>query len=119
MSTWTDKLNGWFSAVAFAEAGEHDTALEMVGRKPAYAEDRVGVLETLSSMFAAAAFAEANCPDVAEEMLNPGREKKSFVETIGLKGVRVWYGFAPAQEPSFFETVGLQGACMRIGVCRL
>jgi len=119
MSSWFTKLENWFAAVAFAEEGEHKTALELVGLKPQRATESAGVLDRLNTVFAAAAFAEANCHDMAEEILDPGLQKKSFSEIVGLKGIRVWYGFAPAADETFFHTIGLGGVPARLGLVRL
>jgi len=113
MSSWTKKLEKWFSAVAFAEAGEHKTALEMVGLAPREVKESVGVLQTLNTTFAAAAFAEANCHDLAKEILEADARKGTFAQVAGLKGVRIWYGFVPAPQESFLETVGLKGVRFR------
>jgi hypothetical protein len=109
MSTIMEKIGTWFSAIAFAEAGEHDTALRMVGITPTPSTQSVGVLETLRTSFAAAAFAEADCPDMAREILDPKTAARSFAEVIGLKGVRVRYGVVRVAEPSCMETLGLAG----------
>jgi hypothetical protein len=113
MSSWATTLEKWFSAVAFAEAGEHNTALEMVGLGPSEARQPVSILQKLNITFAAAAFAEANCHDFAKEILDADAKNRSFAEVVGLKGVRVWYGFVPASQESFLETVGLKHARLR------
>jgi hypothetical protein len=119
MTSWLKKLENWSAAVAFAEAGERDTALAMVGLKPREARQGVGLMETLNRTFAAAAFAEADCHEAAREILDPAPRKESFLAKVGLKGVRVYYAIAPATEPSFLEAVGLVGAPARFGVVRL
>jgi hypothetical protein len=116
MATLTEKLQQWFAAVAFAEAGEREIALEMIGVPAAAAKDPVGVMQTLSTTFAAAAFAEANCHDMAAEVFGSVRRNETFLETLGLTGARIWYGVAPVEEPSFFEVVGLHGVRIRLGV---
>jgi hypothetical protein len=116
MSYWAQKLEKWFSAVAFAEAGEHNTALEMVGLTPTETREPVGVRQFLTTTFAAAAFAEANCHEIAKEILNSDPKKETFAEAIGLKGIRIWYGHVPAAQESFFETLGLQSIPVRFGV---
>lgn len=115
MSSWAKRLENWFAAVAFAEAGEHKTALEMVGMAPSKARQPVSILQSLNTTFAAAAFAEANCHDMAKEILGAESKGKSFAEVIGLKGVRVWYGLVPATHESFLEAVGLKGVHLRLG----
>ena len=116
MSYWTEKLEKWFSAVAFAEAGEPKTALEMVGISLREERESVSLLQTLNTTFAAAAFAEANCHDIAREILEADRKKETFAEAIGLKGIKIWYGHAPAPQESFFDILGLQGVSVRFGV---
>jgi hypothetical protein len=116
MSTIMEKIGTWFSAIAFAEAGEHDTALRMVGMTPTPATQSVNLRETLGRTFAAAAFAEADCPDMAREILDSAVRRPSFTEVVGLKGVRVRYGVVRVAEPSFVEALGLSGVRVRMGV---
>lgn len=113
MNSWAKRLDNWFAAVAFAEAGEHRTALEMVGLPPSEARQPVSMFQSLNTSFAAAAFAEANCHGTANEILHSGAKAKSFAEVLGLQGVRVWYGFVPAPQESFLEAVGLKGVHLR------
>ena len=80
------------------------------------ATQTVGVIERLNTAFAAAAFAEADCHDMAKEILDPADAKGSFLKTVGLKGIRIWYGFAPAGDESFFQAVGLVGVPIRMGM---
>ncbi len=117
MSFGSKKMENWFAAVAFAEAGEHDTAIKMAGGH-ASMKKRVGIWETLSNFFAAAAFAEENCPETALQILG-GAKRNSFLETVGLKGVKVWYGSLPAGPPSFLEELGLAGIRVRYASVRL
>ena len=119
MSSLFKKLENWFAAIAFAEEGEHNTALAMVGLKTHEATQTVGVIERLNTAFAAAAFAEADCHDIAKEILDPADAKGSFIKTLGLKGIRIWHGFVPAADESFFQVVGLVGVPSRIGVVSL
>jgi hypothetical protein len=115
MSSWAKRLEKWFSAVAFAEAGEHQIALEMVSRAPGEASQPLTILQNLNTTFAAAAFAEANCYNIAKQILDADSRTRSFAEVVGLKGVRIWHGFVPAPQESFFETVGLKGVRLRFG----
>jgi hypothetical protein len=115
MSSWAKTLEKWFSAVAFAEAGEHNTALEMVGIAPGEARQPVSIFQKLNTTFAAAAFAEADCHAIAKEILDSEDKNRNFAEVVGLKGVRIWYGFAPAPHESFFEAVGLKHVRLRFG----
>lgn len=116
MISWTAKLEKWFAAVAFAEEGEHGTAMKMVGLQPNTATASEGVLQRLRTAFAAAAFAEENCPEMALEILNSTNPNRRFAEAVGLRGVRVWHGVASYSEGSFFDVVGLTGAKVRLGV---
>jgi hypothetical protein len=111
--SWKNKLENWFSAVAFAEEGEHGTALELTGRRPVRDVSTVTAPNSLTAIFAAAAFAEENCPDYAREVAYGFTRRKSFLEAIGLSHVRAWQGTA-AFEQSFAETVGLAGTRCRM-----
>ncbi len=115
MNTWKKRMEAWFSAVAFAEAGEHQTALELVNTTPAMAPatENAGVIQALNTYFAAAAFAEADCANMAMEMVAGGKRKRSFLEDIGLQGVNVRYGLVPLAQDSFLENVGLGNVCVR------
>lgn len=93
MTTWRQKLEKIFAAVAFAEADDHRTALNIIGAKPApeLSFDR---------LMAAVTFAEADCPDMAREFLGVKPQQKSlaavsldeFMASVGLGGVRACYG---------------------------
>ncbi|HMK33678.1 MAG TPA: hypothetical protein VK463_01330 [Desulfomonilaceae bacterium] len=114
----TKKLEKWFSAIAFAEMGEHATAMEMVGMTPARPSESAGIVRNLQTAFAAAAFAEADCSDMALEILGE-RKRQSFLDAIGLRGARVWYAAVPLQEESFIEAVGLRGARLKFGTVQI
>jgi hypothetical protein len=113
MTSWLARLEKWFSAVAFAEAGEHATAAHMVGLQPRTATASEGVLHHVRTAFAAAAFAEENCPETALEMMKPAKRRTDFLEVVGLKGVHVRRGVMAYSEESFFDVVGLRGARAR------
>ncbi|MBI5238433.1 MAG: hypothetical protein HY887_08445, partial [Deltaproteobacteria bacterium] len=83
MSALTEKLNKWFAAIAFAEEGEHDTAMALVGMEPRATTKTVSAMDTWNATFAAAAFAEANCPEMALELLQGKKNKTSFAASIG------------------------------------
>jgi hypothetical protein len=117
MGFGSTKMESWFAAAAFAEAGEHDTAIRMVGGH-APVKKRVAVWETLSKYFAAAAFAEENCPEVALQIIG-GAKRNSFLETVGLKGAKVWYGSLPAGPVSFLEELGISGVRVRYATITL
>jgi hypothetical protein len=113
----TKKLEKWFSAVAFAEEGEHATAMQMVGIEPANRSESVGFVQSLETAFAAAAFAEADCRDMALEILDAGK-KESFAEAVGLKSIRIWHATVPLEEESFLDVLGLRGARLRFCVAQ-
>jgi hypothetical protein len=89
-----------FAAVAFAEAGEHETAMRMLGIKPAYEKVRQ-LLNAFERSFAAIGLAESGLHDEAYKLVNPkpvrARRQETldcFLETVGLGNVRVCYGLA-------------------------
>lgn len=100
MRKWQKKIEKVFAAAAFAEAGEHDTALEMVGSNPVLKEKVIHFFKSVQNVFAAATFAEADCHEMAREYLQPGpagrasESMRSFLETVGLQGVRVRFVMA-------------------------
>jgi len=79
-------------AATFAEAGEWNTAREMIpdaelSRQPLW----------ISKIFMAVTFAESGLHDEAVGFLNPAAAKKrgfnsEIIENLGLKGVRLMYG---------------------------
>jgi hypothetical protein len=115
---WKDKIESWFAAVAFAEEGEHETARQIAARPIPEVGEVPRILPSFSTTFAAAAFAEENCPEMALEILYGTRRRNSFLDAVGLAGVRVRYALAPA-EPSFAEVVGLAGARFRVVTMQL
>lgn len=111
--SWKQKLESWFAAIAFAEEGEHKTALEVSSTViPDYREVTSSV-GALSKIFSAAAFAEENCHDQAAEIMYGSQRKQSFLDAVGLTNVRAWYGTA-ALESSFAEAVGLGGVKFKL-----
>jgi hypothetical protein len=119
MKSWKEKIEAWFAAVAFAEAGERETALGLVGLEPRAQERKAGVIQTLSDTFAAAAFAEADCHEAALEIAAAGKKKQRFVDIVGLRGVRVRFGFVSASNNAFLDAVGLTGASVRYMTVRI
>ena len=99
MKKWMETMEKTFAAASFAEAGEHETALELAGIKPNWS-----IVNRLSkaweNIFAAVTFAEAGCVDRALELLGakPARRDvqslEIFLRNVGLQGVRVRYGLA-------------------------
>ncbi len=89
-----------FAAAAFAEAGEHETAMKMMGIRPAYEKVRK-FCDYMANNFAAVGFAEADCHDEAiriadsrEVSIRKRDSLDTFLETVGLGQVRVCYGLA-------------------------
>ena len=110
---WMEKFESWFAAAAFAEEGDHNTALEVAtGPIPGNLES-VELFPSLNKVFAAAAFAEADCHEMAAQILGDVKRWASFMETVGLSGARVWTGVAQFEE-SFAEAVGLSGVRCRV-----
>ena len=70
MKRLKEKIETWFAAVAFAEAGEPNMAMEIVGTR--------SVLRKVSveDAFAAVAFAEAGCPDSARALDGGGAGRR-------------------------------------------
>jgi hypothetical protein len=109
-----------FGAVAFAEAGEGETAVRMSGLAPS------GHRWSLNDIFTAVTFAEAGVPEMAKEFLGGGKDSHrpegavGFSAAVGLKGVRVWYGVAQvAHTLNFASAVGLNGTRVWYGVAQL
>jgi hypothetical protein len=81
----------WMTAITFAEAGEWDTARQM---SPVSVPNRK--ISQLEQTFMAAAFAEAGLYDeavrMAEGLSYQAPATDDFLQSLGLKGVRVTYG---------------------------
>ena len=93
MAGFRDKLERIFAAVAFAERGEHSTALDIAGEPPGAHRS------TIDDLMVAVTFAEAGCRDMALEVLEPAaprapRRVSGFAAAVGLAGVRMRYGVA-------------------------
>ncbi|MBS3757491.1 MAG: hypothetical protein KGY61_02400 [Desulfobacterales bacterium] len=93
-------IENTFAAVAFAEAGEHETAMKMAGIRPVYEKVR-SVIDFIERSFAAVGFAEAGLHEEAIKMTHPhpvvakrNDTLDNFLETVGLGNVRVCYGLA-------------------------
>lgn len=110
---WRQRFQKWFAAAAFAEEGEHKTALQIASAPIPEAQEAPALAPALSRTFAAVAFAEENCHEIAAEILFGARRKNWFLSTVWLANVRVWYGTAFLGE-SFVEAVGLAGARLRL-----
>ncbi|MBF0327765.1 MAG: hypothetical protein HQL10_01245 [Nitrospirae bacterium] len=92
-----DTFSSWMNAVTFAEAGEFETARQMM--PPAKKEDNK--LTWFEKSFMSVTFAEAGLHEEAVKIMNmqpvKNHESSDFLETIGLKGIRITYGIMPAQ----------------------
>ena len=102
MSAILDKIRNIFAAASFAEAGEHQTALQMIGETAAPG--------TVTNLLAAITFAEADCHDTAREFLSASPALRSikigsrsrisvedFAEAVGLSGINFRFGLVQAQ----------------------
>ena len=103
MGALMEKIQNIFSAVAFAEAGEHETALQLSGRRTSPRPERV----PLHRWLAAITFAEADCADMARRFMNvvdaPARSVRyrpatlgEFAAAVGLQGARLHYALVNA-----------------------
>jgi len=85
-----DEQSSWMTAITFAEAGEWQTALELIGVGGSGRMNRM-----VEKHFTAAAFAEAGLHEEALEILDgrmkPGKDINDFLVAIGLHDVRVTY----------------------------
>jgi len=113
----------WMAAVAFAEAGEWDTAREMMPVGPRRAE-----VTSLDRLFAAASFAEAGEWGAAREMI-PAAAAKTKVTWLDRLFAAVTFAEAGLDEEARrlvgsgrsagigrFEELGLRGARFTFGV---
>ncbi len=91
--TIISKIRNMSAAVAFAEAGEFDSARSIAGMNSAPA--RSSLLETAERFFAAVAFAESGLFTEADNMAHPtaaprqAKTAPNFLELIGLQHVPV------------------------------
>ena len=98
-----EKFEAWMSAIAFAEANEHEMALLLTGgsaeREKKFSFDKI---------MAAITFAEAGEHNMAREYLDTTPEPE-LAKTLDIPGVKIWYG-SVALEP-----VPIGGARIWIG----
>jgi hypothetical protein len=95
-------IENTFAAAAFAEAGEHDTAIRMAGvsDKPKRLLNKL--MQDFQNHMVAAAFAESNEPEEALRWVK-GKEVRraqkdtlaGFLEKVGLENARICYGVVP------------------------
>jgi hypothetical protein len=88
-----EKLEQLMMAVTFAEANEHEKALEIMGVSP---ERKRGL--SFDKIMSAVAFAEAGEHDVARECIGATVPDSGGLEAVSIPGVRVWCG-SVALEP--------------------
>ena len=98
MARYLEKYEAIFSAAAFAEMNDHETALELSALGYGMRKKVADLKQYLQRVFAATAFTDVACHDMAVEMLKePGvrvRETRSFsrfLEEVGLQGIRFQY----------------------------
>lgn len=99
-------IESTYAAAAFAEAGEFDTAAKMAGVTEAAKTVLEKAKKFMESHMMATAFAEAGCQEEAAMFIDGEqaaiRCKSSdtldaFLENVGLKNVRVCYGWATVE----------------------
>jgi len=90
MTRNTEQPKNWMMAITFAEAGEWETARQMMP-----ATGGTGVLAWLKNHFMAIAFAEEGLSDEALRLIEDKRPSSQvfagFLESVGLQGVRLTY----------------------------
>ena len=89
-----DRFNCWMNAITFAEAGEWETARQMM--PPAIKKPDARRLSWFERTFMAVAFAEEGLHDEAIEIMKTqkvaGHVSDDVMETLGLNGIRLTYG---------------------------
>ncbi len=101
MKELSKKFAKIMAAATFAEAGEHDTALRIIGaRRPADARWR----KVFERAMSAATYAEADCPRMVRDILNPSAVRKpsdrqdasldEFLRAVGLEKASYRFGLA-------------------------
>jgi len=88
MEDLRERIEDWLTAVTFAEAGEHETALKLAGHKPVQKKR-----SSLDNLMTAITFAEAGLTDAAREFLG-SKESVQQPMQLDLPGVKIWYGMA-------------------------
>jgi hypothetical protein len=101
MKQWSKKFEKLMAAATFAEAGEHSTALRMLGEKPVSVDWAGGFARIMNAV----TFAEADCHDMARAFLDtpsragakPRNEAlEDFIFAVGLEKATFRYGLATA-----------------------
>lgn len=91
-----------YTAAAFAEAGEHETAMHIAGIRSIAQTVTEKVMRVFDLHMSAASFAEAGCFETAKTIIEPqaGATAKrrptldEFLNDVGLSHARVRYGLA-------------------------
>lgn len=102
MKKLINKIEKSFAAVAFAEAGEFNGAVEFMDSKysVAHRARKKTELNRFDKVFGAAAFAEQGCHEMALDFLQESPAPKvgkkedlqTFLDSVGLRNVKVNYG---------------------------
>jgi len=99
MKKFINRMEKKFAAVAFAEHGEHETALRFLGHKKTTALKSQSISKWFEKMTTAITFAEADCPEMVAEFKGTSNKHQitkhgldSFMNSVGLKGVNFNYG---------------------------
>ena len=92
-------IENTYAAAAFAEAGEHETAMKMAGITATAKTAFDKVVSFVDRHMSAVSFAEAACFEEAEALLGEGPRRKrdsleNFLENVGLRQVNVRFGWA-------------------------
>jgi hypothetical protein len=99
MKSLTQKMRSWLAAVAFAEAGEHETAMEIAGIGPRLAKSPSSVLDAIERTLVAVSFAEEGLHTEAARYIELSGHSKAtaledFLDAVGLHGVQAQYVMA-------------------------
>jgi len=101
MSRQLAKYERAFAAIAFAELGEHDTAMQLAGVSSETRSKLTSFFRYLQNLFAATAFTDVGCHNMALEFLggqqtrmNDVKPLDRFLQETGLTGVRFYYVLA-------------------------
>lgn len=100
-NNFRDIIEDTFAAAAFAEAGEHETAMKIAGIRSIAESVAEKIRQVFHVHMSAACFAESGCHDTALQIL--GTEKRAakteqrptldeFLRDVGLNHARVRYG---------------------------
>lgn len=89
------RIEDWLTAVTFAEAGEHETALRFAGGKTARKKSA-----SLDDLMTAITFAEAGLTDAAREFLGV-KAPVTKPARLELPGVKIWCGMVPVEEGAY------------------